>query len=59
MIPARRERFNGSSPSVRYRSFTRAVGRRTGVDIEFRLSETPCFFPASLLDRLIDVVAAS
>jgi hypothetical protein len=55
MIPARRERFNREFSLLRYRNFTRAVGKRTGVDIEFRLSETPCFFPASLLDRLVEV----
>ncbi len=55
MIPARRERFNREFSLLRYRNFTRAVGRRTGVDIEFRLSETPCFFPASLLERLVEV----
>jgi hypothetical protein len=55
MIPARRERFNREFSVLRYRSFTRAVGRRAGVDIEFRLSETPCFYRASLLDRLVEV----
>jgi hypothetical protein len=55
MIPARRERFNREFSLLKYRNFTRALARRTGVDIEFRLSETPCFFQASLLDRLVEV----
>ncbi len=58
MIPARRERFNREYSLLRYRNFTRQVARRTGVDIEFRLSETPGFFPAPLLDRLADVSQA-
>ncbi len=55
MIPARRERFNQDFSLLRYRHFKSAVGRRAGVEIDFRLCETPCFFPASLLNRLVDV----
>ncbi len=55
MIPAWRERFNREFSLLRYRNFVRQVGRRAGVDIEFRLSETPCFFPAALLDQLAAV----
>src|SRR5262249_47413780 len=55
MIPARRERFNREFSLLKYRSFTAQLARRTGVDIEFRLSETPCFFPPALLDNLAAV----
>ena len=55
MIPAWRERFNREFSLLRYRNFVRQVGRRAGVDIEFRLSETPCFFRAALLDQLVSV----
>ena len=51
MIPARRERFNREFSARAATATSRGrLGRRTGVDIEFRLSETPCFFPASLLN---------
>ena len=52
MIPARRERFNRQFSADRYRAFLSRVYGRTGGPIEFRLSETPCFFPAALMDRL-------
>ena len=54
MIAARRERFNRAFSLLQYRNFKSAVGRRAGVEIEFRLSETPCFYPASLLNRLVE-----
>src|SRR5215471_14639841 len=55
MIPGRRERFNQEFSLLRYRHFKSAVGRRAGVEVEFRLCETPCFFPANLIDRLVEV----
>ena len=55
MLPNWRERFNREFSLLRYRNFVRQVSRRAGVDIEFRLSETPCFFPATLLDQLVSV----
>ncbi len=55
MIQARRQRFNEEWSPLRYRGFTRNVARRTGVDVEFRLSETPCFFPDTLIARLVSV----
>jgi len=55
MIPVWRERFNREFSVLRYRNFVRQLERRVGVAIEFRLSETPCFFPGVLLDRLVAV----
>jgi hypothetical protein len=55
MIQVWRERFNREFSLLRYRNFVRQVSRRAGVEIEFRLSETPCFFPAALLDQLVNV----
>jgi len=55
MIPVRRDRFNQEFSLLRYRHFKSAVARRAGVDIEFRLCETPCFFPSSLMDQLVQV----
>ena len=53
MIRARRERFNREFSAERYRAFVGEIERRSGVPIHFRLSETPCFIPRSLMDRLV------
>jgi hypothetical protein len=52
MIPARRDHFNRGFTELRYREFLAAIDARAGVHVEFRVSETPCFFPAALVDRL-------
>ena len=52
MIAAHRNAFNASYTDDRYRAFVETLTRRIGAPIEFRLSETPCFFAASLLDDL-------
>jgi hypothetical protein len=57
MIPARRQRFNQQYTPERYHRFVAETERRCGVPVEFPLSETPCFFPTSLLDRLVRVAA--
>ena len=54
MIRAHRERFNREFTEARYQSFVKKVESRCGADIHFRLSETPCFFAASLMNRLVD-----
>jgi hypothetical protein len=54
MIPSLRAQFNASFSEDRYRAFVQEMERATGGTIEFRLSETPCFFPAELMDRLVD-----
>jgi hypothetical protein len=52
MIPARRQAFNDAFTAERYESFARALVQRCGVPVEFRISETPCFFPVGLMDNL-------
>src|SRR5579871_3082435 len=54
MIPARRNAFNESFTQEKYDALHRHLEERAGVDIHFRLSETPCFLPASLVRRLED-----
>jgi len=54
MIPALRARFNEQFSEEGYRTFVERMTRRVGCPIEFRLSETPCFFPQALLDSLVD-----
>ena len=58
MIGAYRQAFNAAYTDERYREFVDTLTRRCGVPIDFRLSETPCFFPASLIDELRDAAVS-
>jgi hypothetical protein len=58
MIPALRRQFNDSFTLDRYDEFVAALERRSGSSIHFRVSETPCFFPRELMDRLAATGAA-
>ena len=49
---ADRSAFNASFTEERYRAYVDSLTNDCGVPIEFRLSETPCFFPAALMDDL-------
>ena len=55
MIPAHRQRFNREFSPDRYAAFVAELERQVGFPIDFRLSETPCFVPASLMARLVAV----
>jgi hypothetical protein len=52
MIPALREEFNRKFTAEKYQSFLESLSRACGTPIEFRVSETPCFVPKELLDRM-------
>jgi len=52
MIPALRRAFNAAWTEARYQAFLDHVQSRVGVPVEFPLSETPCFFPGTLIDEL-------
>ena len=52
MIPSLRQQFNGSFTPEKYQAFLRRVDDACGTHVQFRLSETPCFFPKSLIDRM-------
>ena len=52
MIPALRKAFNASFTDERHHQVVERLTRLTGVPIDFRLSETPCFFPAALMAEL-------
>jgi hypothetical protein len=54
VIPEIRQAFNAQWTDERHRAMTAALTARAGVPIEFPLSETPCFFPHSLIDTLAD-----
>jgi hypothetical protein len=55
MIGTHRERFNREFSPARCTAFVEEIARRSGGGINFRLSETPAFIPASLVDRLVAV----
>jgi len=52
MIPALRKRFNSSFSPAKYQTFLRRMDEICGTHVQFRLSETPCFFPKSLINRM-------
>jgi hypothetical protein len=53
MIPSLRKQFNAGFTPEKYQTFLRRVDEACGTHVEFRLSETPCFFPESLLQRMV------
>jgi hypothetical protein len=52
MIPALRKQFNQAFTPEEYKAFLAHVDAMCGTHVKFRLSETPCFFPKSLLDQM-------
>ena len=54
MIPFLRKQFNASFTPDKYQAFLRRIGDACGTHVQFRLSETPCFFPKSLLERMAE-----
>jgi hypothetical protein len=54
MIPSLRKRFNTSFTPEKYHAFLRRMDDVCGTHVQFRLSETPCFFAKSVLDRMAE-----
>src|ERR1039458_2533267 len=54
MIPFLRKQFNVSFTPEKYQAFLRRVDAACGTHVQFRLSETPCFFSKSLLKRMAE-----
>jgi hypothetical protein len=52
MIPSLRHRFNTRFTPDKYQKFLKLMEDRCGTPVKFRLAETPCFFPKSLLDQM-------
>jgi hypothetical protein len=52
MIPSLRKQFNAGFTPDKYQKFLRRMDDISGTHVQFRLSETPCFFPKELLDRM-------
>jgi hypothetical protein len=57
MIPEYRRDFNVRFEPEKYRRFLRELEQRSGTPVKFRCSETPCFFPRDLLDRMAEAGA--
>ena len=54
MIPFLRKQFNDSFTPEKYQTFLRRIDDASGTHVQFRLSETPCFFPKALLERMAE-----
>jgi hypothetical protein len=54
MIPSLRKQFNANFIAEKYQCFLRRIDDACGTHVQFRLSETPCFFPGQLLRRMAD-----
>ncbi len=52
MIPSRRRRFNSDFTPEKYQAFLRQIDEACGTHVQFRLCETPCFFPKPLIDGM-------
>jgi len=52
MIPPLRKQFNDGFTPNKYQAFLRRVDDVCGTHVSFRLSETPCFFPKSLIEQM-------
>ena len=52
MIPALREEFNRNYTPQEYQGFLESLAQVCGTPITFRVSETPCFVPKTLLDQM-------
>jgi hypothetical protein len=54
MIPSLRKQFNAGFTPEKYQTFLRRIDDACGTRVQFRLSETPCFFPKALLERMAE-----
>ncbi len=52
MVPHLRRNFNANFSPEKYRAFLQRMDEQCGTHIKFRNSETPCFYPKHLLDKM-------
>jgi hypothetical protein len=52
MIPALRQSFNSSFSQEKYRTLLTSLEKVCRTPVQFRVSETPCFLPESLLETM-------
>jgi hypothetical protein len=54
MVPALRREFNRNFTPEKYQRLLKSLDQTCGTRVGFRVSETPCFVPASLLDKMAE-----
>jgi hypothetical protein len=54
MIPSLRQPFNANFTPEKYQRFLQRIDEASDSHVEFRLAETPCFFPRALLERMAE-----
>jgi hypothetical protein len=54
MIPSYRQAFNASFTPEKYDRLRREMTARCGMEVPFAFCETPCFFPAALVERMAE-----
>jgi hypothetical protein len=54
MVEPFRSEFNARFTPEKYSELLRRLNERTQTQIEFRIAETPCFFPAELMRTMVD-----
>ena len=57
MLPELRQAFNRDYRPQRYHALLEDCARRARAPLEFRISETPCFFPRAWMQRIADTGA--
>jgi len=54
MIPDLRRAYNAAFTDARYAEYARRLSQRGGMEIPFRLAETPVFLPPELRDEMVE-----
>ncbi len=54
MIPELRRAYNAGYSDQRYHAYAKRLAERGGMEIPFRLAETPVFLPPALRDEMVD-----
>ncbi len=57
MLPELRQAFNRDYRPENYQALLEDCARRARAPLEFRISETPCFFPRTLMEKIADTGA--
>jgi hypothetical protein len=52
MVPEYRRAFNETYTQPQYAKLLDTLSERTGTPMRFRISETPCFFPRALIEKM-------
>jgi hypothetical protein len=53
MLEPFRSEFNARFTEAKYAELLRRLEQRTGTRIDFRVAETPCFFPRELMEEMV------